>query len=78
MLDILGLGTKWCNWINACISNVSFATMMNGGLSEFFKTFRGLRQGDPLSPLLFIVVKEVLNKLLTRAREADLFNGVVC
>lgn len=56
-------------WINTCITATSFAIMLNGGLSTFFKASRGIRQGDTFFPPLFIIMMEVLNKLLVRARD---------
>ena len=47
-----------------CISKVKFFILINGSPKDFFGSSRGLRQGDPLSPLLFVIVMEVLNRLL--------------
>lgn len=77
MLDRLSFGLKWRKWILACITISSFAVIINGGPSSFFKAFRGLRQGDPLSPLLFIVVMEAFNRMIEHAKESDLFKGVM-
>lgn len=54
LLDIMkqmGFGNKWCRWIKTCISSASVSILLNGSPTKEFKLSRGLRQGDPLSPL---------------------------
>jgi hypothetical protein len=62
LLTHLGFSLPFINWIMSCISSVSFVVLINGVASTFFTTERGLRQGYPLSPLLFLLVAEGLSR----------------
>ena len=64
MLQRCDFSEKWRKWIRYCISTVKFSILINGSPSDFFGSSRGLRQGDPLSPLLFDIVMEALSRLL--------------
>ncbi|GJW12416.1 hypothetical protein Tco_1578243 [Tanacetum coccineum] len=64
MLCQMGFGFKWRNWIAACRSSASISIMINGPPSNEFKMERGLCQGDPLSPFLFLVVVEALQSTI--------------
>eukprot|EP00253_Pinus_taeda_P016842 PITA_16842 len=67
LLAKIGLRSKGIEWVMACVENVHFSVIINGIPSSFFKAERGLRQGCPLSPLLFILVMNTLNLQINRA-----------
>ncbi|PNX63496.1 ribonuclease H, partial [Trifolium pratense] len=69
MMIKMGFADGWMKWIRACIFNSSMSVLVNGSATEDFKVCRGLRQGDPLSPFLFLIVAEGLTGLIKRAVE---------
>jgi hypothetical protein len=75
LLTRCGFSEKWRHWIKFCISTARFSILVNGSPCGFFASSRGLRQGDPLSPLLFVIVMEALSRLLDRAVREGLCSG---
>ena len=75
LLQRCGFPIRWRNWIRLCISTVRFSILINGYPSGFFASSRGLQQGDPLSPLLFVMVIETLSRLMDRAVQGGLLSG---
>lgn len=71
----MGFGDSWIRWIYFCISTVKFSVLINISLVGFFSTQKGLRQGDPLSPFLFIQAMEGLSQFLARAKELQWIQG---
>jgi len=76
LLTHLGFNYSFISWIMGCITNVSFAVLINGAASPFFNSQRGLRQGCPLSPLLFLLVAEGLSRLIHKARRVGKVKGI--
>ncbi|GKV26314.1 hypothetical protein SLEP1_g35645 [Rubroshorea leprosula] len=72
----MGFGDKWRSWMKECLSSASFSILVNGSPTPEFKMQRGLRQGDPLSPYLFLIVAEGLHALLYEAERKNLLEGV--
>ena len=59
-----------------CICHATFSILLNGTASDFFHAGRGLRQGCPLSPLLFVLVMEGLSALIKNAKARGTFHGL--
>nr|XP_043639112.1 uncharacterized protein LOC122610185 [Erigeron canadensis] len=58
ILTAMGFGLKWRSWIQACLSSAKSSVLVNGSPSEEFPIRRGLRQGDPMAPFLYIIAME--------------------
>jgi hypothetical protein len=72
VLEKLGFGLRWRDLLSGLLASSSTQLLLNGIPGEFIQHKRGLHQGDPLSPMLFILVMDVLNWMVTRASEAGL------
>jgi len=77
MLTSRGFGAKWISWVNCVVRGGSLSIRPNDEDSTYFKTGKGLRQGDPLSPLLFNLVADVFTKMLMKAGGAGLISGLL-
>ena len=73
---LLGIGFPplFVDWIMECISSPYYSIIVNGGMCGFFKGAKGLRQGDPISPFIFVVCLEYLSRALNCATMNSEFN----
>ncbi|GJX02450.1 putative RNA-directed DNA polymerase, eukaryota, reverse transcriptase zinc-binding domain protein [Tanacetum coccineum] len=72
----IGFGLKWCNWVDACLRSASISILVNGSPTGEFRMTRGIRQGDPLSPFLFLIVAEGINVATKEAISNGVLKGV--
>ena len=66
VLGAFGFEDEWIDWVMSCVNSTSFSVLINGEHSNLFGASRGLRQGDPLSPYLFLLLVEGLGWLIKR------------
>lgn len=72
----LGFHSIWINWIMQCIKTVSYSFLVNGSAQGRVKPQRGIRQGEPVSPYIFILCSEVLSGLCRKAQEEKKLIGI--
>lgn len=72
----MGFGEKWRAWMKGCTSTAKVSVLINGAPSKEFTMGKGVRQGDPLAPFLFIVAAEGLAVLMKEAQRSNIFHGI--
>ncbi|GKV09632.1 hypothetical protein SLEP1_g21103 [Rubroshorea leprosula] len=76
MMMRLGFNETWRKWIMECLRSSSVSVLINGSPTCQFSVSKGIRQGDPLSPFLFLIVAEGLNGLMASAVDKGTYKGV--
>lgn len=75
MLGRMRFKIRWRRWMRKCYSMASFSILLNGASEDYFFISRSLRQGDPLSPFLFLIVAEAFSAMLSKAFQGSLLQG---
>ena len=76
VMERLGFCDKWRRWIMVCVTSVRYSVRFNGELLDPFAPTRGLRQGDPLSPYLFLLIADGLSNILERYKTDGLIQPI--
>ncbi|KAL6214021.1 hypothetical protein ACLB2K_013459 [Fragaria x ananassa] len=72
----MGFQLSWVRMVMDCVSSVSMALIINGSPGKRFQPSRGLRQGDPLSPFLFLFINDVLSSMINKMCDQKLLDAV--
>nr|GEW56594.1 RNA-directed DNA polymerase, eukaryota [Tanacetum cinerariifolium] len=75
-LKAFGFGSKWRNWISSCLNNAMESVLINGSPTLKFQFHKGLKQGDPISPSLFILIMKTLYLTFKIVSNDDLYKGI--
>ncbi|GKB86217.1 RNA-directed DNA polymerase, eukaryota, partial [Tanacetum coccineum] len=76
VLNKFGFGVKWRTWIQGCLNSAMGYILVNGSPTSEFKFYKGLKQRDPLSPFLFILIMESLHISFKNVVNAGLYKGL--
>jgi hypothetical protein len=72
-----GFSPKWCRRVESIVTGGSVGIKINDEVGPYFQTRCGLRQGDPMSPILFNIIADMLALLINRAKVDGQIRGVL-
>jgi hypothetical protein len=74
MMEKIGFTETWIGWVEKILNSGSTSVMLNGIPGKQFQCKRGVRQGDPLSPLLFVLAADLLQHIVNKAHRQGIFS----
>jgi hypothetical protein len=72
----VGFDAKWISLIMMCVTSAQYSVLVNGTPCGHITSSRGIRQGDPISPYLFLICAEALSSMVTKASSDGLLSGI--
>lgn len=75
LFDRMDFDHRWKKWMRACVEDATYSVQVNGSPIEPIAANKGFKQDDPLSPYIFTLVREGLNKLVEKARNLGIVRG---
>jgi hypothetical protein len=75
-LRIRGFDKKWCQWMKQVVSGGTLNVKINDKMGAYFTSHKGVKQGDPLSPILFNLVADCLTRMIRKAQDNGLIVGL--
>ncbi|KAJ0780408.1 putative RNA-directed DNA polymerase [Helianthus annuus] len=76
ILEQMGFSRRWCSWIKGVLLSARASVLVNGSPTFEFGCHKGMRQGDPISPFLFVIVMEALSCMFNKASSLGIVKGV--
>jgi hypothetical protein len=76
-LRMKGFQSLWCEWVTRFILGGCVGIRVNDDIGHYFQTLKGLCQGDPLSPILFNIVADMLAIMIARAKDDGQVEGLI-
>ncbi|WVZ96532.1 hypothetical protein U9M48_042161 [Paspalum notatum var. saurae] len=76
-LRMKGFCQQWCLWIKKFVTGGSVGIKVNDDIGHYFQSKKGLRQGDPMSPILLNIVADMLSILIKRAKDDSQIRGII-
>ncbi|XP_018473662.1 uncharacterized protein LOC108844873 [Raphanus sativus] len=76
LFEKMGFTRTWIDWVMKCVRSVSYTVLLNGQTHGHIQPQRGIRQGDPLSPFIFILCAEALVHVMNRAEQRGAIHGM--